>query len=118
MLVDADEINRFITHKLLKSAGFSGYIIHFAEVDDAIAHLQASAAPDVLMIEFTYNEEDKFRILQTLEAIEGNHTETVVLWDHLHECYVHQLSALFPIKAYYRKPIKMGEAMEVVKGMK
>ena len=117
MLVDADEINRFITHKLLKSVGFSGYIIHFMEVDDAIAHLQASAPPDVLMIEFTYNEDDKFRILQALDAIEGNTTETVVLWDHHHEYYVHQLSILFPIKAYYRKPMKIEEAEEVVKGM-
>ena len=117
MLVDADEINRFITHKLLKSVGFNGYIIHFMEVDDAIAYLQASAPPDVLMIEFTYNEDDQFRILQALEAIEGNHTETVVLWDHHNERYVKQLSVLFPIKAYYRKPLKIEEALEVVEGM-
>jgi CheY-like chemotaxis protein len=117
MLVDADEANRFITHKLLKSAGFSGYIVHFTNVDDALDFLCVADPPDMLIIEFSYHEQDKFRILQALEAIEGNTTETVVLWDHPHEWYVQQLSVLFPIKAYYRKPLKIEEALEVVEGM-
>lgn len=87
-------------------------------MEDALAHLQASAPPDVLMIEFTYHEQDKFRILQALESIESNETQTVVLWDHFHEHYVQQLSDLFPIKAYYRKPLRIDDATELVNGLK
>ena len=116
MLVDADEISRFIMHALLKSAGFSGNIIHYPDIEDAIEHLH-KFEPDIVILDFFLNESDRFRILQLMEKLMYR-SQVIIMWD-LNEDYVRQISILFPtVSMYYQKPLKLEHAQIIIGELK
>lgn len=112
MLIDADEISRFIMHALFKAAGFTGNIIHCSDVEEAKTQLM-KLEPDTIMLDFFLNESDRFTILHFIEKL-GYRTMVVVMWD-LNEAYVKQISVLFPmVTHYYQKPLKIENAESII----
>ena len=113
MLVDENEINRFLTHKMLKMSGFSGGILHFENTDEAISYMRDSL-PDMLVIDFFQHEQEKFKILDAVEELDlSQKVSTVVLWD-FDEDFVKNLSVLYRIEGYYHKPLEVKVAEEIV----
>jgi DNA-binding NtrC family response regulator len=107
VILDHEGTNAFIIECLLKYVGFEGEIITFNSIKEATSHLKEHGA-SILFIDHYQNETDQFSILKAIKLL-VNTPDVVVLWDY-NETAVRELSNIYSIRHYFRKPLLYEEA--------
>lgn len=109
-VIDQEGIHYFLIDNVLRSCGFTGFIDSINTIDAGISSLD-NALPDMLIIDFFQNEQDRFRLLQRLDEIVSEPKPSlVVLWD-FDFSHVELLHIMFPVDLFIHKPFRYEDGL-------